>query len=141
MPPTDPSPEANLRHLRRLLGAICLQNGGEYHIECKHLRDIEESGARQALIEDTVNDRIVLRFGSKHSAVYILEPECLTTKNSNASAPSSNQTVIPLPVSPGKPMVQKPLTDDQLARAERKVRAARIALRMKQQGSVQSPVT
>ena len=132
MPPSDKQPESVIRYLTRLLAALALQAGGELRIPLKAVRLVSAEGNRQALLEDTniESDELVLRFGSKNSAVYPVEPEpvCDSPKPRSVS-PQTNQ---PAPVPPSKPVTGRPpFTDQQLAEIELKARRMRAAAAMK----------
>lgn len=133
MPPPDTSPQSVVRYLTRLLTAICIHNGGELRIPRYAIRQVEESNARQMLCEDTntETDELVLRFGTKHSAVYPVEPECLSQKPNQPSVqPNVQPQTFPIPLSPQS---RKPLSEAELEKMERAVRAAKIAARVKTQ--------
>jgi hypothetical protein len=121
MPPTGTTP---LQYLTRLLAAFVRQNGGEIRIKNKHIREVMEVEARQALFEDedTKKDEIVLRFGSKHSAIYPIEPEC------RASAqPATPTQPITAQTQPGSTpaQVRKAFTDADLLKAENAIKRLR----------------
>lgn len=132
MPPPDTSPQSVVRYLTRLLTAICIHNGGELRIPRSAIREVEESNARQMLCEDTntETDELVLRFGTKHSAVYPVEPECLSQKPT--LVPNIQPQTSPIPLSPKS---RKPLSEAELEKMERAVRAAKIAARVRAQPS------
>src|ERR1700677_2583256 len=115
MPPIDTSPQSVVRYLTRLLAAMCQERGGELRIRRSVIRNIEEENQRQLLCEDidSGKDELVLRFGSKHSAVYPVEPECLTPKT---SPPTSQPTS-----SPSSPQSRPPLSEEQLRLMEESV--------------------
>jgi hypothetical protein len=127
MPPIDTSPQSVVRYLTRLLAALSLEHGGELRISLKNVRQIEQESARQMLCEDTnlESDELVLRFGTKHSAVYPVEPECPSSKTSQAS---NSQVVQPQPSrpSPSSPHVKSPITPEQEMRLEQALKQRRI---------------
>ena len=130
MPPVDKQPESVIRYLTRLLAALTLQAGGELKIPRKFIRGVEEEGSRQALLEDTNcdSDEIVLRYGSKNSAVYPVELEPCDSPKPRSVSPQTN----PVPVPPLKPVTGRPpFTDQQLAEIELKARRMRAAAAMK----------
>src|ERR1039457_6456547 len=95
MPPTDTAPASVIRYLTRLLAALAVQAGGELRIPLKAVRMVASEDNRQALLEDTniETDELVLRFGSKLSAVYPVDHEpCLDSPKprsvTSASQPS-----------------------------------------------------
>jgi hypothetical protein len=131
MPPSDTSPQSTIRYLTRILAALAKGAGGELRIKRKLLRQVEDETSRQVLLEDldSKKDEIVLRFGSKNSAIYPVESEqsreSLATNRSPASAPLAQpQPPLP-PKSPTSPQSALPFTDEQLARAETKIRQMR----------------
>lgn len=134
MPPPDTAPQSVVRYLTRLLTAICIHNGGELRIPRYAIRQVEESTARQMLCEDTntETDELVLRFGTKHSAVYPVEPECLSQK---PNQPSVQPNVQPQTFGIPQPQAKsrRPLSEAELEKMERAVRAAKIAARVKTQ--------
>src|SRR5579872_5201739 len=105
MPPLDTSPPSVVRYLTRLLTALCLERGGELRIPLKGVRVLEQEPTRQMLIEDTnvETDELVLRFGTKHSAVFPVDSECVKT---SATTPQTSQPTSTL--SSQKPSVRKP---------------------------------
>ena len=130
MPPVDTQPQSVVRYLTRLLTAVVIHNGGELRIPLKAIREVAEESSRQMLVEDTnvESDELVLRFGSKHSAVYPVEPECLSPKPISPS----NQTSAPIS-NPSSPQVRPPLTDEQERALEMLARYRRIKARIKKQ--------
>ena len=166
MPPSSTTPAATIQYLTRLLSALVLEHKGELRISQKLLRRLDEPAARQVLLEDIdlQKDEIVLRFGSKHSAIYPVEPQ----GGSDASAPPICQPTTqpqpqttssqpPQPVSPpthlppraknvqvpiDQPQVRPPLTDAQIARAERtlhQIKTARAIVRKQPHATSSSP--
>lgn len=131
MPPLDTSPQAVVRYLTRILAAMCQENGGEIRIPRKELRRVEDETSRQLLTEDvdTEKDELVLRFGSKHSAVYPVEPECLTPKAAQPTTTVSTQGSQPI----STPSSRKPMSPDQLLKLEKNIRARRVEATLKQE--------
>src|ERR1035441_686588 len=128
MPPSDKQPESVIRYLTRLLAALTLQAGGELKIPRKFIRGVEEESCRQALLEDTdrISDELVLRYGSKNSAVYPVEPEPCDSPKPRSVSPQTNP--VP-PVPPLKPVTGRPpFTDQQLAEIELKARRMRAEI-------------
>ena len=118
MPPpivTENKDRVLANYLTQLLAALCVAQGGELRIDRKALRQITEEGSRQLLCEDTntETDELVLRFGSKHSAVYPVEPECLLQKPISPNNPTSPDTS-----NPSLAGVRRPLTPEQLRALE-----------------------
>lgn len=116
MPPLDTSPQSVIRYFTRLLSALTLQAGGELRIPMKFVREISSVDARQALLEDTntESDELVLRFGTKHSAVYPVESDKWPS-SSTASPP-------PQPARPESPQqVREPLTVERLQKLQRAI--------------------
>lgn len=116
MPPLDTSPQSVIRYFTRLLSALTLQAGGELRIPMKFVREISSVDARQALLEDTntESDELVLRFGTKHSAVYPVESDKWPA-SSTASPP-------PQPARPeSSQQVREPLTEERLQKLQRAI--------------------
>ena len=132
MPPPDKTPESQLRYFLRLLAAICAEGGNELRIPMSALRRLDAEGSRQALIEDsdTEKDELVLRFGTKHSAMYPVEPECLRPATPTPQPQPSQPQQPSSPVSSPLPS-RKPLTVNELAKAELKIRRLRMAAQIK----------
>lgn len=141
MPPLDTSPESQIRYLTRLLAALVTQNHGELRVKRKLLRKLEDENMRQALFEDLDDrkDEIVLRFGSKHSAVYPLESECRTNPSANAAGraniPSPSPRPVPAPTNTEKTGTFQPMTDEQIARAEHRLRQIKLAKAIRSEGT------
>ena len=137
MPPSDSSPQAVNRYLTRILAALSKAAGGELRIKRKLLRQVEDETSRQVLLEDldSRRDEIVLRFGSKHSAIYPVESEKASSEriSQTTTSPISAQPnpsgqlqpqASPSPVSRTdtvNPRSSLPFTEEQLSRAERKI--------------------
>lgn len=144
MPPPDKTPESQLRYFLRLLAAIVSEGGNELRIPLSALRKLDADGNRQALLEDTdlTSDELVLRFGTKNSAMYPVEPECQTRPQS----PPSPQPQAPSPAlsrreqsqPPLHPGVRKPLSVQDLARAELKLRKLRLAAQLKSEAAAKN---
>lgn len=130
MPPTSTSPQDTVQYLTRLLTALVKRAGGELRVPRKLLRQLGDESNRQVLLEDTDSkrDEIVLRFGSKHSAIYPVEPE-VAPSPANLSRTASQQPLQPQSSQPATSQQRShaPLTDEQLARVERKLRQIRTA--------------
>lgn len=129
MPPSSTGPLALSQYLTKLIAAMCLERGGELRIRRSKIREVDEEGAPQMLVEDsdTETDELVLRFGSKHSAVYPVTPECRTQR-------PNSETISPPTLNPSSPQSRPPLTEDQLAALEmvnklRKVKAQQSRVR------------
>ena len=132
MPPADTTPQSVNRYFKRLLAALALQAGGELRIPQKFIREVMAENNPQGLFEDTntESDELVIRFGTKNSAVYTVEPEpCDSPKPRSATSP----TTPPLQPPDGPPKVtgRPPLTEQQLAEIEVKARRMRAAAQMK----------
>jgi len=137
MPPSDPSPQSRERYFLRLLAAIARRNNGELRIKESELAEVAGAGARQALFEDFDSKRqeIVLRFGSKLSAVYPFDGEGASTQpcpvptaQPQPSITSSESTITASPLkSPLKHRL--PLTDLELRNLE--VKGARLSMAAK----------
>lgn len=125
MPPSSTTPEAINRYLTRILAALAKRNGGELRIPRKALRQVEDETSRQVLLEDldSKKDEIVLRFGSKHSAIYPVESETFQATSATSRPPVSVPSAPASPNPPPKTAPQSvlPFTDEQLARAEKKI--------------------
>ena len=135
MPPIDRSLESQNRYFLRLLAAVALERGGELRIPMAIIRRLEED-PRQALFEDSNSqtDELILRFGTKHSAMYPVEPlACQPEAKPQPQTqiePTQPSTVPPAPS--GNPNRQRlPLSLDQLAAAEKKLRQVRMAAQLK----------
>lgn len=132
MPPVDTSPQSVIRYFTRLLTALTVQAGGELRIPMKVIREVEEETSRQALLEDTNTDtdELVLRFGTKHSAVYPVESE-------QCASPKLPSATISQPVQLSRPEVpnqrRPPLTDDQILSLQRKVNARVRMIQLKRE--------
>ena len=129
MPPVGTTP---LQYLTRLLAALVRQSGGELRIKSRFLREVTSESARQALFEDTdaKKDEIVLRFGSKDSAIYPVEPECRANgQPAQTQQPVTAATMTGEPSSPGRVM----LSDADLAKMELKIRKMRTAHALRKQ--------
>src|SRR5580700_11374162 len=127
MPPVDTQPQSVVRYLTRLLTALCIERGGELRIPLKAIREVAAETSRQMLVEDTnlESDELVLRFGTKNSAVFPVEPEC----------PSPRPTLVPNQTSqstlnPSSPQARQPLTDEQLKALELVNRYRRMKARV-----------
>lgn len=134
MPPIDTTPQSQIRYFTRIIAALVIQAGGELRVPQKFMREVAAESSRQGLFEDSDAraDEIVLRFGSKNSAVYPVEPD--TPCDSPKPRSVTPQTLSPqVSVDPSsRPMTGRPpMTDQQLALVEEKVRKARVAARMK----------
>ena len=136
MPPSDPSPQSRERYFLRLLAALARRSGGELRIKQCDVDEVAGAGARQALFEDfdTKRGEIVLRFGSKLSAVYPFDGDGV---QSQCPAPQAFQTPsqeVPeltlTPPSPQSPLKsRKPLTDSELRQLE--IKGQRLAMAAK----------
>jgi hypothetical protein len=83
--------------------------------------EINGTGARQALFEDfdTKKEEIVLRFASRHSAVYPFEGDvCPQPQPTNNATP---------------PAPRKPLSDLELKAAETKAKQIQAAIRIRRE--------
>jgi hypothetical protein len=147
MPPTSTDDRSVRLYLTRLLGALCLELGGEIHIPLKTLRQIADSDSRQLLVEETdlEADELVLRFGSRHSAIYPIEPEqawaSTTTPFSRAVAtspqplPAGPSVMVPGQPPPPQAQVRAPLTDEDLAKIERRIQNLRVTQMLKREAA------
>jgi len=119
MPPIDTQPQSVIRYLTRLLAALSLQAGGELRIPMEFVRKIEDESNRQALLEDTdtKKDELVLRFGTKHSAVYPVEPDLCDSPK--LQSPTSNLK---------KLNNRPPMTLEELQKLERTIAAKKAAV-------------
>src|ERR1035438_7657232 len=125
MPPSDTSPQSVNRYFKRLLAALVIQAGGELRIPQKFIRQVTEESSPQALFEDSNIEEgtLVLRYGTKNSAVYTVEPEPCTDSRKPQS-PTSQIDPLNQPKNPalkGRP----PLTEEQLAKVEQAARRMR----------------
>lgn len=124
MPPSDATPQSTIRYLTRILAALAKSHGGELRVKRRLLRQVEDETSRQVLLEDldSKKDEIVLRFGSKHSAIYPVEAESSNqSSQAKTSQPSPQPAAIAQPRNPAAPQSALPFTDEQLTRAERKI--------------------
>lgn len=131
-------PGARIRHLSRLLSALCLRaKGGELRVSQATLDQLRAEEPSRALFEyfDVKTGQVVLCFRHKALATYFVdEPACQSTQTSSphpAPRPQTSTSVDTLlsnapPSRPGStpqpttaPGVHLPLTDAQLAKAER----------------------
>ena len=142
MLPQDTSTQSRLEVLTRLLAAVCIQAGGELKISGLTIHQLEDSEGRQALFydEDRGTGEIMLRYGSRASAVFPVEP-CRKQATSSTTSTILDPLKAGVSPSPGEPRVRKPLTDEYLAKAEKKIRAARVVLNMKREQEAQQPVS
>lgn len=128
MPPVDTQPQSIIRYFTRLLAALTIQAGGELRIPQKFVREVSEEESRQALLEDTntETDELVLRFGTKHSAVYPVESEKC------ASPKLQSPTISPVPSRPEvSPSVRPPLTEQDLLSIEKRAKAQRLKIQLR----------
>lgn len=133
MPPTGKNPQDVINWLTTLLSALAQKHKGELRISRKLIRKVQDAGLRQVLLEDLQNDDIVLRFGSKHSAIYPVEPEC------HEAQPVQAKTASP-PANPGR----QPMSNEELGQLARKLyREKQVAALRKEQSQprVQTPLT
>jgi hypothetical protein len=146
MPPSDPSPQSRERYFLRLLAVLARRNNGELRIRQADVAEVAGAGARQALFEDFDSKRqeIVLRFGSKLSAVYPFDGDgaiqpCPAPQVSPTAA-TTQETAASLPQSSLKS--RKPLTDSELrdleVRGQRLAMAARIRREMQEKAKRQN---
>ena len=100
MPPSDTTPQSTIRYLTRILAALAKSHGGELRVKRRLLRQVEDETSRQVLLEDldSKKDEIVLRFGSKHSAIYPVEAE-----SSNQSSQAKISQPSPQPAAIAQP--------------------------------------
>lgn len=133
MPPVGTTPQ---QYLTRMLAALIVQNGGELRIKSKFMREVMRESERQAIFEDTdaKKDEIVLRFGSKDSTLYAIEPECRANGQPEPKVRTQPQTAATIPAEPA-PQGRLALTDQDLANMEVKIRKIRVASQMKRQAS------
>ena len=122
MPPTDTTPQGTIRYLTRILAIIAQESGGEIRIKRSKMRKLEEESFRLFEDVDDKKDELVLRFDSKHSAIYPVEAECRQQPQSVAVQP--RPPAVPPTTKTGS---HPPLTDEQLARAERKIAQIKTA--------------
>lgn len=146
MPPQlkdgDTPERAALRWMTRILAALAHQSkDGTVTISRRSLEAVSDVSERQALFEDRDNrGNLVLRFGSKHSAVYPVESDTrwddpreartnsrprVETPSSAASSPSPS----PSP-SPTDPQVVPPKTDQKIAQLEATIKKQQIVNRV-----------
>lgn len=142
MLPTDSSPQSRLEYISRLLAALCLQSGGELRIPSLAMQQLEQEPARQALFydENLNTGEIVIRFGTRNSAVFPVEP-CKKTQPSQVVIDPSRRPQPPAFPSQesDQPRVRKPMSDAELARAERKIKALRTVLQMRREQQEPQP--
>ena len=135
MPPTDTSPQSVNRYFKRLLAALTLQAGGELRIPQKFIRQVLDESSPQALFEDynAETDETVLRFGTKNSAVFTIEPEpCDSPKLRSVTSQTIPPSSPPPPdLSAQTPRGRPPLTEQQLGAIAQKVRQMQIQAAMK----------
>lgn len=144
MPPAEKSEVAKLRYFTRLIAAIVTDHGkaGELRVKKSTLDRLNGEPSRQALFEDfdTRRDELVLRFGSKLSAVYPFEGDGATCQNpkQQPAQPSTTSTapdLFPLTSEPTTfpPQSRPPLSDAELAAAERKAKQILAAVRIRKE--------
>ena len=135
MPPTDTTPQSQIRYFKRIIAALVVQANGELRIPQKFMRQVASESSPQGLFEDTNtdSDELVLRFGTKNSAVYTVEPEPCASPTLRSPTSVSPQSYPPNddPSPPRNTMGRPPLTEQQLAVMEMKVKRARAAARMR----------
>ena len=131
MPPTDQNPVSVIRHLTRLLSAVAHSSSGQIRIPQTTMDMIVGGGDPKALFEsyDYAKAEIVLEFRPKSLATYLVEEPKQCQPETTSGTQSSVTSHSDLPNSE-KPGVARPLSDDQLASAERmmnRIKAARRA--------------
>lgn len=136
MPPSDSSPQSRERYFLRLLAALAQSNNGELRIKQSDVDKVAGAGARQALFEDFDSRRqeIVLRFGSKLSAVYPFDGDGVAQTSCPAPIAhpqASQEPEIPPPftLTPSPLKSRKPLSDLELRNLE--VKGTRLAMAAK----------
>ena len=138
MPPTGTTQTDTIRYLTKLLAAFVRQSGGELRIKNKFIREVSDETSRQALFEDTdaKRDELVLRFGSKHSAIYPVEPEC----QSPPQPVTTSKPTSPVLNSPENPFRKGtvPLDDAAIARMERGLKRVKVAAALQREAKQQT---
>jgi len=126
MPPTDQSPQATVRYLTQIIAVLARKAGGSLHVKRSAMRKIQEDSFRLVEDLDDRKDEIVLRFDPKHAWMCVIEAECQPSLSKPAALPSvqpvrstkpanANGNELPLP------QVSLPFTEEQLAKAEKKI--------------------
>lgn len=136
MPPADQSPQSTIRYLTQIIAVLARKAGGSLRIKQSALRKIREESFRLVEDFDDRNDEIVLRFDAKHLWIMAIEAEaCQPSAPKSVPLPAAlparpASATVPLPLQlPPKPNGQTlpqtgsflPYTDEQLARAERRI--------------------
>lgn len=133
MPPPEANPESAIRYLTRILAVLAQEAGGELRIKRAKLRKITEESFRLFEDVDDKKDEIVLRFDAKHSAIYPVEAEC---KQPQPNQPPRGPSAVPVNATPSPtssipPALRTgstlPFTDQQLRRAELKIKQMQTA--------------
>lgn len=113
MPPTEPTAQATILYLSRLLSAVAMRSPKKEIRIAQHLLD-EISGAegKRALFEDydEKTDEVVLTFRQKSVATYLVEGVSVSTTQPIPATPPSTQN-----------HTRMPLTDDQITNLEKKI--------------------
>jgi hypothetical protein len=132
MPPSDTSPQGVVRYLTKLLTALTIEAGGELRIPLKAIRGVELEAARQILVEDTdsKHDQLVLRFASRHAAIFPLEPECLTPAQNR---PSQQVATSVGTASAPQPSIRKPPSEADLLKLEKNIKARRVEAQLRRE--------
>lgn len=140
MPPLNNTPESVNRYLTRILAALAKRAGGELRIKRRDLRMVEDETSRQVLLEDldSKKDEIVLRFGSKHSAIYPVEADTSPVSSQTSKSPASEQSVsrpqaVPRNLATTTPQTSLPFTEEQLAKAEREILRQKTILQIRRE--------
>lgn len=144
MPPVASDDKTVNRWYNRLLTALTIEFGGELHIPAATVRALEADDSRAVLVEEVnlETDDIVLRFFSKHTAVYPVESEACHSRmqSSLQTAPqttgyaSSVSTPRPQPPAPAPSppaQVRAPLSDQELARIAKRVQQMQLLRRLR----------
>ncbi len=130
MPPVDTTPQGAIRYLTRILAILAQERGGEIHIKRAKMRKLEEESFRLFEDVDDKKDELVLRFDSKHSAIYPVEAECRQQPQSAAVQPRA--AAVPPTQRTGS---RSPLTDEELSRAEREIARQRTVRQIRREGT------
>ena len=121
-----------LRRLTQILAVLAKKNGGELRIKRSALRKMNEESFRLFEDVDDKKDELVLRFDAKHQGVYVVEAECKEKTTTTVVQPQP-RAASPSAITPTTPQSALPFTDEQLARAERRIAAMKTANAIKRE--------
>lgn len=145
MPPptTINDPAAVIRHLTRLLGALCVRSkGGELRISQEQIDALKAEEPARALFEyfDAKTGQAVLQFRHKALATYLVEEKACQVSETKSTQPLPTQTQ-GLDNTSGSNQGRRPLTDEQLMDLEMKAKKARLARQFRRASGTPQPVS